>query len=176
MIANAIESERASHIAKLNEIRAQYEENQERVSIAQASVSDSLRQYGIAATTQLQLFYRDLCAKQTVLKAELEKLSSMRFSPDRLLKEKTAAFIRLKSQCAEYMAESAERAEHWISRFVNRIHVSLNYRLIFDPVPEIKEFVNIAEETYVPVLAKFGERCNHSQGNECVLLPENHNI
>ena len=147
LVANAIENERARHIVSLTEIRSQQEKLQTDIETVQGKIADSLRQYGIAATTPLELFYQDLCAKQSILNAESEDLlKQQRRSPEKMMKNKTIELNKLKALCAKYLAASVSDAESLITQLICKIRIGRNYHLQFEPIPEIREFVCFADE------------------------------
>ena len=146
LVGNAIENERARHIASLAEIRSQQEKLKTDIETVQTQIAESLRQYGLAATTPLELFYQDLCAKQAILKAESEDLLKQRHSPEQMVKTKTVEFNKLKALCAKYLAASVRDAESIITQLICKIRIGRNYYLQLELIPEIRDFVCFADE------------------------------
>mgnify|MGYP002624794186 CR=1 FL=1 len=153
MISNAVETERAKLANEINMIIAKQGSLQDDIEITQKRIAESLRQYGVAATTPLELYYQDLCMKNSALNAELKELQNGRQSPERQIKEKTSELKKLKTLCSEYLAASIAGSEHMMARLICKINVFQNYRLQLEPIPIITEFIHIVDELEsVPLL------------------------
>ena len=146
LMANAIEYERAKQIADLEEVRSKYQELQENVAVTQKNISVSLQLYGIAATTPLELFYRDLCEKLSVLQEELDRLEKRSHNPEKQIRATWEELRQIKRLCAKYLSLPVQEAEQMFSKFIKKIHVGKGYQLHFDLIPDISHFVSIIDE------------------------------
>ncbi len=131
----------------------------EQITATQEKIASSLRQFGIAATTPLELLYRDLCAKKQVLMAEIEAFDQKPFRPDVIAKDKTSDLVKLRALFVQYLSLKIEEAEQMIPVFVNRIYVSQGYHLRCELKPSILDFVYLIAENE-PLELPDGSSCS----------------
>ncbi len=147
MIANAIELERAKRLAGKEELIGRYQKILDQVEVTQDSVVTSLRQYGVAGTTNLEILYRDLCSKRDALTAELAEMEKNPFNPIKTAAVKSNELQQLKTICSHFMDAKEPETKQLLPKLVNRIRVYKDYQLEFEYTSVFREFLSITDDT-----------------------------
>ncbi len=143
LIRNSAELARAEYLAHRDELKLKLAELDNRMEVLQKQLTETLRQYGVEATSELQLIYADIRDKRNTAYKALQQMKPSHYEIDHLIKSKRREFLRIRKECELWNKKDWKQAEHMTFCFFERINVHQGYHLHYTIVPEVKQFLPV---------------------------------
>ena len=145
LLTNAISQARTELVVTVENLQQQLQELDVQFSSVRQGISAGLEQYGLSATSTLQLLYEDLRTQRNCIQLELQHSQRLLADSDLLQRQKRKELIALRTLChtPETMIEQI------ITGIFSRILIRKDYQIEYQLRPSVQQFLVIdAEEAH----------------------------
>jgi hypothetical protein len=145
LLTNAISQARTELVVTVENLQQQLQELDVQFSSVRQGISAGLEQYGLSATSTLQLLYEDLRTQRNCIQLELQHSQRLLADSDLLQRQKRKELIALRKLC--HTPETM--IEQMITGIFSRILIRKDYQIEYQLRPSVQQFLVIdAEEAH----------------------------
>lgn len=141
LVRNSAELTRTEYLTQRESLEKKLSMLNNQLETLQIKLTDMLRLYGIAATSELQLVYQDVRDSREEVYQTLQKMKPDQYEIEHLLKIKEKNLKRILLECERWTHMNWKEAEEMTPLFFERIEVHQGYQLYYKIVPEIQQFL-----------------------------------
>ena len=143
LLTNAISQTRTELLVTVDTLRQQLQELDAQFSSVRQGISAGLEQYGLSATSTLQLLYEDLRTQRNCIQLELQHSQRLLADADFLWRQKRKELIALRKLC--HTPDNA--IELQIAGIFSRILIRKEYQIAYQLQPSVQQFLVIDADT-----------------------------
>lgn len=139
LLTNAISQARTELLVTVENLQQQLQELDTQFSTVRQGISNGLEQYGLSATSTLQLLYEDLRTQRNCIQLELEHAQRLLADSALLCREKQKELLALRRLCQN----PGNMVEQLITGIFSRILIRKDYQIEYQLHPKVQQFLVI---------------------------------
>lgn len=139
LLTNAIAETRTGLLASIDSLQQHLQVLDAQFGTVRQGISDGLEQYGLSATSSLQLLYEDLRTQRNCLQLELQHAQRLLADSALLRREKQKELLALRRLCQN----PGNMVEQLITGIFSRILIRKDYQIEYQLKPNVQQFLVI---------------------------------